>query len=856
MRCIPACLTPISAINSCLVKANSPRACLVVNVFSLFLSLLIVVTGITALAFFSVELGMLHSVILSLCILAALFSLAISTYSIAHRRTSSCMSVLQKQELQQEMSRPPSLSHTRTDEISEDQNFENQKIQEMERENQRMSSRILELESQVLSQKEDQGRIRGFERIDPSSELNVNKERCAFESRIRDLEEALAKSESLSQERSSAAETRLGELQTERSQFLGRISELEISLVNRDYQITLCTNLEKQLEEKTEKIQQLEILRMQVLEEVQKLQKSLDQEEANSSILARKSEQIRVSLERDELRVQRLHLESRVVLLEVSESIASKFSLDIEKSNAETQTAEINQEQQEAQKQILRLREELKEKEEKISSNASEYQRIQSRCEKEIAQLKQSQAEALERVRGLEQDLLDADNEKQSFVQDFTDKCGEYEEKIAKLQNRCVDFENSMSDLQRDLLGENRNQESTDRSLITDLEGRIADLQEENQKQEMKIQAFDKQLLERSNEKTRIQKTVRAQIKAQVDKRKAAEKELGESEAKLQQLEAQIQHLEDGRGPSMSALQERVRTLYQEAHENNIFISNLKKCNQQLERQVLTFVNQKPLFLASNSVKEGNVAKLEGYRQEARTLLSADAQDRTLMAKDRISRLEKLCKGSDLKDEVDELAELSEDRLNHKAIFQLESKMFNLLQQNSSSASGRNRVESLRALRLQQYCDGDAGLEARVREFNFPKGSPINSSELYELEQEIFDIREAKIFTLREGLEGANERLIIAELKIKELTDILRAHEEALSPNTKEKRSLEEQQTLLQVGVDLRKQLDANRSELEVYKNRFLEIQREFLKISLENQAKDLALKVAENKLKQFEKKQ
>ncbi|EPP30441.1 myosin heavy chain form B domain protein, partial [Chlamydia psittaci 84-8471/1] len=97
-------------------------------------------------------------------------------------------------------------------------------------------------------------------------------------------------------------------------------------------------------------------------------------------------------------------------------------------------------------------------------------------------------------------------------------------------------------------------------------------------------------------------------------------------------------------------------------------------------------------------------------------------------------------------------------------------------------------MDNLRAMRLQQYCDGDEELEAKVRNFSFPPNAPIDSSALYELEQEVFDLREDKLFVLRENLEEANERITTLETKIHELTEALRSHTEIVSPESLETR--------------------------------------------------------------------
>ncbi|AUS60250.1 incA family protein [Chlamydia abortus] len=63
MRCISAYLTPTLETNLCLVRANSSKGCLAIYVFSIFLSVLVLISSITALVLFSVELGVLPSVV-------------------------------------------------------------------------------------------------------------------------------------------------------------------------------------------------------------------------------------------------------------------------------------------------------------------------------------------------------------------------------------------------------------------------------------------------------------------------------------------------------------------------------------------------------------------------------------------------------------------------------------------------------------------------------------------------------------------------------------------------------------------------------------------------------------------------
>ncbi|EPP33034.1 myosin heavy chain form B domain protein, partial [Chlamydia psittaci 84-8471/1] len=58
---------------------------------------------------------------------------------------------------------------------------------------------------------------------------------------------------------------------------------------------------------------------------------------------------------------------------------------------------------------------------------------------------------------------------------------------------------------------------------------------------------------------------------------------------------------------------------------------------------------------------------------------------------------------------------------------------------------------------------------------------------------------------------------------------------------------------LQQTNDDLRRQLDEAHVQLEDYKNRFSDFQKQLVEASREVQSKDLALSVAQNQLRQFE---
>ncbi|AFS23053.1 myosin heavy chain form B domain protein [Chlamydia psittaci VS225] len=274
--------------------------------------------------------------------------------------------------------------------------------------------------------------------------------------------------------------------------------------------------------------------------------------------------------------------------------------------------------------------------------------------------------------------------------------------------------------------------------------------------------------------------------------------------------------------------------------------------NERLRETVVTYTNERSLKLQSDPQRLRSIAKLEEARKDIRTKMSFDARERVSMARHRIRRMEELSKDSALESQVQELVEASERSISYQRIFELESQLFNLFRTHDS-APGRNHVDNLRAMRLQQYCDGDEELEAKVRNFSFPPNAPIDSSALYELEQEVFDLREDKLFVLRENLEEANERITTLETKIHELTEALRSHTEIVSPESLETRSLAEQQRLQQTNDDLRRQLDEAHVQLEDYKNRFSDFQKQLVEASREVQSKDLALSVAQNQLRQFE---
>ncbi|MEF9519768.1 IncA family protein [Chlamydia crocodili] len=864
MRCIPACLTPTSeGINQCLIKANSSKVCLVINSFSIFLSLLVLIAGVTTLIFFSVELGVIHSVVLAMCVLASVFFLIISSYYLANRKHTIGVSALQDQRLTQDRAggldgiSEMDLGNAQiVNEIQGELRSKHQQIEEMEIERQRMSERILELEAGVARYHEDEIRIRGFEEQERISIIAQDEERRAFESRIRDLEQAVFDAESQSRSRTSDLESALETLQEERIQLQNHMTELETAVAaSADQLSSTSTELQRQLAMKDEEIQKLQDLKLQVYEELQLVQKSLEEEEENNGRIARRFEKLRVQLEgeRDELRIKCLNLEAKLVQLEISVSKVSNSSVNA--AHQESRIQELDEVCRNAEEKISELKGELKRKIEVISTIEKEIQEERRRHEEENSQLRQSLSEANLRIHGLEHELAEATSERELHIQDFRDKHSEYEREIVALKNTCSTLEDTIRDLQREPLlfsDENGDQTRAYRALQTELGDKIAELRKENEEKHKKILRLEEQMILCANEKTRAQRVAREQITHQVSKRKTAETELQESKSKIQELETQVERLRSGRGRTVSDLQGQIRSLNQEIRDSNGTIKNLERRNRQLERTVQVYTNERLMRLRSDSGRLGSISKLEQERQKIRIQMSRDTKDRVRMAHQRIQRLENLSKGSSLEQEVCELNEDAERRISYQRIFELESALFNLFR-SSSSATGRNRIESMRALRLQQYCDGDTELEARVRDFNFPPNAPINSSALYELEQEIFDTREAKLFSLREELEESQGQIIVLETKIVALTEALRAHEEVLSPNTIERRSLAEQEEAKQVAHDLRNQLEESRIQLEDYQKRLTEAQRALLQVSLEMQSKDLALKVAEDKLKKFE---
>ncbi|WP_375793963.1 IncA family protein [Chlamydia sp. 12-01] len=787
--------------------------------FTIFLSLSILVAGITVLVFFSIELGVIHSVVLGMCILAALFFLAMSSHYLVNRRQNTRMGVLQDQSLSQGSvslrSRTQGVCSENTqvlDEIQRELHVKSQQIQKMEKERELMSTRISELESEVVQYEENRGRIRGFEEKE-HADLSVNSQHYAFESRIKDLEEALAASESQSEEHASA-------LQTEREQLQSCITELR---------------------GREARIEELETIRSKAYSEMKKLKKSLDQEESNNGLIAKRYETQRIILERqrDELRRKCFDLEAQLVQLEACKDVASTSVLERNKSQYESKIAELNQRRKNALEQISKLKEELKEKEEKILSCTLEYQGKQRHYEEEITQLKQSQSQAIVRMQELEQELAAAVKATESQVQTCLDE--EHEKIIKELEEKCSTLRNTIQDLQSErpfLLGEGEGQQAESfRAIRTELEGKINDLQKENQSKLATIQKLSADVQALSDSKVHIQEKCTKQI----NRNKKIKLELEESKS------------------TISDLQKQMVILHQEMNENNRAANITNQRNRELVAIVQEYSRKTSMELTSDperaAERAASLAKLEQERRKIRTHMQLENFEHANMANLRIERLKRLSKDSVLADDVSQLEVSSKSKIDYQKIFDLENDLFGLVL-SENPVPVRNHVDSMRALRLQQYCDGDIELEERVREFNFPQNAPIDSVALYELEQEVLDLREVKLFSLREELEESRDYVGLLDAKIKEFSSILASYEEKLSPNTIETRSLAEQQELLQVNEDLRKQLEEARAQLEDYTNRFSEAQNQILQISLELQSKDLALQVAEDKLKQFKEKE
>ncbi len=744
MRYISACLTPTLETNMCLVKTNSSRGCLAIYVLSIFLSVLVLISSITALVLFSVELGVIPSIVLGMSVLVALFFLATSFYHIVNRKQNMQMESPQNERLSHD-----SLVHTANDQLPDDSvgtlQCENQQIQELERERVHMFKRISELESEVLRHEENQIR------------------ESSFETRMQDLQRTLASSESQFRERVFCLEGQLEELAQQKFEMENRVLLLEGTLQQRD---------------------------------------------RNHSIVVKNQEELRVKLEkeRDDLLIRCLELGDKVVQLEV---VAEKLS-DLSEDQAcyESKITELNRSQKDSKDNILRLKEKIRRKEEELLANITASQERQRRYEEEISQVQQNEPEGLARIRSLEQELANSAKEQASRVQAFFEKRRKYEQEIEELKKKCRDFANRVSDLQIGntasvVQGEDKEE----------IEAKIADLQQDNHEKEV---------------------------------------ELTESKSKTEELATQVPRLQNTTAVNLSNLQQEVQTLNQQISENRATIRELEMCNGRLRATILTYTNERSLQLQSDPQRLNSIAKLEEARKDIRTKMSSDSRERIRMARHRISRMEELSKDSVLEGQVQELSVASESSINHQRIFDLESQLFNLFRAHNS-VPGRNNLDNLRAMRLQQYCDGNEELEVKVREFNFPPNAPIDSSALYELEQEIFDIREDKLFILRENLEEANERISTLETKIHELTEALRAHEEIFSPANVETRLLAEQQHLLQTNNDLHRQLDEAYVQLEDYKNRFFDVQKQLVEASQEIQSRDLALSVAQNQLKHSE---
>lgn len=791
MRCISACLTPTLETNMCLVKANSSRGCLAIYVFSIFLSVLVLISSITALVLFSVELGVIPSIVLGMSVLVALFFLATSFYHIVNRKRH-----IQIESPQNESPSHDALVHVANDPILEDSvgalQCENQQIQELEREHVHVSTRIPDLDSEVLRHEENQIR------------------ESSFEARIQELEEALASSESQFRERVVCLESQLAELAQQKS----------------------------------------EIERSALL-----FEGTLQQRDRNHHLIVKSQEELRVKLERerDDLRVRCLELEAKVVQLEVVSERLSGLSED--HAHCESTITGLRQSQRESKDNIRKLKEKMRRKEEEYLANITASQERQRRYEEEISQLQQNTSENLARIRGLEHELENSAKEQTSRVQSFVEERGKYEQEIEELKRKCRDFANRVSDLQAGntasaVQGDDLVEIS--QPLQEEVEARIADLQKDNREKQNKILDLESQITRFSNQIIRMRNVSKGQIEHQINKRKKVELELTASKSKSKELAAQVQRLQNATGVNVSNLQQEVQTLNQQIRENRATIRELEMSNERLRETVVTYTNERSLKLQSDPQRLRSIAKLEEARKDIRTKMSFDARERVSMARHRIRRMEELSKDSALESQVQELVEASERSISYQRIFELESQLFNLFRTHDS-APGRNHVDNLRAMRLQQYCDGDEELEAKVRNFNFPPNAPIDSSALYELEQEVFDLREDKLFVLRENLEEANERITTLETKIHELTEALRSHTEIVSPESLETRSLAEQQRLQQTNDDLRRQLDEAHVQLEDYKNRFSDLQKQLVEASREVQSKDLALSVAQNQLRQFE---
>lgn len=581
----------------------------------------------------------------------------------------------------------------------------------------------------------------------------------------------------------------------------------------------------------------------------------LQQRDRNHSLVVKNQEELRVKLERerDDLRIRCLELEAKIVQLEVATERLSTLSED--HAHYESKITELNQSQKDSKDHIRRLKEKIRRKEEEFLANITASQERQRRYEEEISQLQQNESEGLTRIRGLEQELANVAKEQAFRVEAFIEKRRKYEQEIEELKQKCRDFANRVSDLQ---IGNTASAVQGDdlveisQPLEEDMAARMADLQQDNQAKQNKILNLERQVILFSNQVMRIRRVSKKQIDYQISKRKEVELALTESKSERQELATQVQQLQNTTGVSVSSLQEEVQTLNRQIRENQITIAELERHNRRLRGTVLTYTNERSLKLESSPQQSSSIAKLEEARKDIRTKMTSDAKERVSMARDRITRMEELSKGSVLEREVDSLSWAAENFINHQSIFDLESRLFNLFR-TQNSVQGRNHVDNLRAMRLQQYCDGDEELEAKVREFNFPPNAPIDSAALYELEQEVFDIREVKLFVLRENLEEAKERTKALEAKIHELTEAIRVHQETLSPASAETRSLAEQQHLQQINDDLHRQLDEAHAQLEDYKNRFSDLQKQLVEASQEIQSRDLALSVAQNQLRHFE---
>ncbi|WP_415926563.1 hypothetical protein [Chlamydia vaughanii] len=809
MKCIPACFTLQSERREkCLIRENASKACLVANVFSILLSLLVASCGVGVLVVFSTEIGLVVSIVLGMSVVASLIFLAVSFYYLANRdyiaRTYELNEIIaQEQEERQRLSCALSNSSVKCTQLEERckaiGSLENelagsmQRITVLDEEHGRLSSRIIELEEQISQNNQSHllGECRRFQSREEALTRDFEEKEKELQESINDLERIVVES------------------RTESSQLRRLITDLEEQQKD-EQQDNIIKGFTSQLEEKEEQIQRLETTLETTCSELSQLQSSLQEEEV------RKQEIVGLRGETDVLKQERNNL---------------------------------LQERSQLQLQLESLRDSLS--------------RGSTVLEQGSQETEESNRELLARIRGLENVILQSTEEQKVRDEAFKKASDRYEQKIAELEhhNRMSTTSIAQGETMQFVLGSAAEGENL--AMDAELVRQLQEAQMENTRRQEKIDRLEQEIIQGTNQKRALQRLYKKQIASILERQEELNKKLAKAKQKERAAMFKVRELNVligricNRYPIVRSTYEiRLTDEEYKLAQDVGRVAELTATIERLRAYLRTIVNAKKVTGNKPSAQQMEV--LRGARRELQLTVDENIRMVVSQTNHRIDRLKAFSRGTSLEHEVATFVKESEKALNYEALQELETQLFEELYANCSSGAASYSVgeesrlqNSMRAIRLVEFGSEMDGFRERVEWLNARLGSSEGPQLLYELEQEVLEHKEVELFSLREAQETMEEQIFNLEHECVRLREELACFEGNQNANQLAA-TLQDQEPANSASNESQAQLLASRQELAECKRQILDAKKSLLKISLEKQTQELELGRVREQLNQL----